>query len=138
MAVGFRIDFLFYQVGHGDFLHSFFSTVSYHLEPNGWGTEYPYLLKQLYNGKLAWTNVPDVINELREIRSKLSKLKPNEVIWDFDDLNKRPPWGENISKDITDLSNYFVTSDGRDLFEVLFKALDDSVTEKTDIEIVSL
>ena len=34
--------------------------------------------------------------------------------------------GTNISPDITDLSDYFVTSDGRDLFEVLLKALGES------------
>lgn len=39
MAVGFKIDFLFYPVGHRDFLHSFFSTISYQLELDGWGTK---------------------------------------------------------------------------------------------------
>ena len=56
MAVGFKVKFYWYQIGHGDFLHSFFSSVAYNLE----------------NGD----------------------------------------WGSDISKDITDLSNYFVTSDG--------------------------
>lgn len=27
---------------------------------------------------------------------------------------KTTPWGNDISEDITDLSNYFVTSDGND------------------------
>lgn len=40
----------------------------------------------------------------------------SKVIWDIDDMTKMPPWGKNISKDITDLSNYFVTSDGKDFF----------------------
>lgn len=35
MVVGFRIDFLFYQIGHGDLLHSFFSTISYQKEDRG-------------------------------------------------------------------------------------------------------
>jgi hypothetical protein len=138
MAVGFKIDFLFYQVGHGDFLHAFFSTISYHLEPEGWGTKYPYLLKQLYNGRLAWSDVPNAIKELEEVRSRLEQFKPKDVVWDIEDLSKRPPWGDNISSDITNLSNYFVTSDGRDLFGVLLKALQDSLSEKTDIELASL
>lgn len=45
MAVGFKVKYYWYQVGHGDFLHSFFSTISHYLEQNGWGTEYPYLIK---------------------------------------------------------------------------------------------
>ena len=32
MAVGFTVAFFYYQIGHGDFLHSFFSTVSYNLD----------------------------------------------------------------------------------------------------------
>ncbi|MFR0955253.1 MAG: Imm70 family immunity protein [Roseburia inulinivorans] len=31
-AVGFKVKFYWYQIGHGDFLHSFFSTVAYNLE----------------------------------------------------------------------------------------------------------
>ena len=138
MAVGFKVEFLFYQVGHGDFLHSFFSTISYHLEPEGWGTKFPFLLKYLYNGKLVWSDVPKAINELEEVRSRLANFEPKDVVWDIEDLSKRPPWGNNISSDITNLSNYFVTSDGSDLFDVLLRALQDSLSEKTDIEIASL
>lgn len=138
MAVGFKVDFLFYQIGHGDFLHSFFSTISYRLEPDGWGTKYPYLLKHLYDGRLDWSDAPKAIKELEEVRSRLKQLTPQDVIWDIEDLSKRPPWGGTISSDITNLSNYFVTSDGRDLFGVLLKALQDSLSEKTDIEITSL
>ena len=138
MAVGFKIDFLFYQIGHGDFLHSFFSTISYHLESEGWGTKYPYLLKHLYNGRLAWSDVPNAKKELEEVRSRLEYFEPKDIVWDIDDLSKTPPWGDNISSDITNLSNYFLTSDGRDLFDVLLKALQDSLSEKTDIEITSL
>lgn len=67
MAVGFKIDFLFYQVGHGDLLHAFFSTISYHLEPEGWGTRYPYLLQHLYKGQLAWSDAASALKELDAI-----------------------------------------------------------------------
>ena len=45
---------------------------------------------------------------------------------------------ENISEDITDLSNYFVTSEGEDFISVLFTALNDSKQMKAPVEIVSL
>ncbi|KGX91209.1 immunity 70 family protein [Pontibacillus marinus] len=138
MAVGFKIDFLWYQVGHGDFLHSFFSTISYHLEPNGWGSEYPYLMNELYQGKLSWKDVPKALTEVGEVRSKLKSFTPDKVIWDIEDTSKQPPWGQNISSTITSLANYFVTSDGRDMFEVLVMALKDAEYEKVDIEIESI
>lgn len=138
MAVGFRIDFLWYQVGHGDFLHSFFSTVCHHLEEERWGTKYPYLMNKLYQGCLEWEDVRFAREELTCIRNRLSKLAPSEVVWDIDDLTKRPPWGDAISNDITDLSNYFVTSDGRDLISIIFQVFDEAETEKHKIEIISL
>lgn len=45
------------------------------------------------------------------------------MIWDIDDRDAQPPWGDNISPEITNLSNYFVTSDGRDLFEAVVEIL---------------
>ena len=32
MATGLMVDFYWYQLGTSDFVHSFFSTISYHLE----------------------------------------------------------------------------------------------------------
>jgi 2,3-bisphosphoglycerate-dependent phosphoglycerate mutase len=138
MTVGFQVDYLWYPVGHGDFLHAFFSTISYHLEPDGWGTRYPHLMNKLYRGKLPWSEVPDAVKELEDVRMKLANMAPDQVIWDIDDLTKQPPWGHDISPDITSLANYFVTSDGRDLFDVLLMALRDAWNEKNDLEIVSL
>lgn len=138
MAVGFKVKHYWYQIGNGDFLHSFFSTISYHLEPNGWGSKYPYLLKDLYNGKLGYENIRKAFDEAKEIKNKLQQYKPNDVIWDIEDLSQRPPWGDRISPTITNLSNYFVTSDGRGLFDVLFIALEDAERIKTDLEIESI
>ena len=44
----------------------------------------------------------------------------------------------NISSDITDLSNYFVTNDGRDLISVLNEAMEDAKEIHSDIEIDKL
>jgi 2,3-bisphosphoglycerate-dependent phosphoglycerate mutase len=137
LAVGFKIDFLCYQLGHGDFLHSFFSSTSYHLEPDGWGIKYPYLLTKLYQGKLRWEDAPKALEDVKNIQFLLKQYNPDQVIWDIDDLSKQPPWKDNISSEITNLSNYFVASDGRDLFEVLQMALQDSIDEKIDLEITS-
>ena len=48
---------------------------------------------------------------------------PKDVVWDIDDLSKQPPWKDNISGDITDLSDYFVTSGGEDFITLFFPAL---------------
>ncbi|WP_281884464.1 immunity 70 family protein [Paenibacillus sp. YYML68] len=135
MAVGFKVNFFWFPVGTGDFLHSFFSTISYHLESEGWGTRYPYLINQVYNGKLGSYDVANVRAELMEIRERLTEYSSSQVIWDIEDLSKQPPWGTNISKEITSLSNYFVTNDGKDLFDVFLEALNCASKYDFDLEI---
>ena len=138
MAVGFTVDFYYYSIGSADFLHSFFSTIAVNLEDKKWGSRFPVLMNELYQGKLSVENTDAAIKELNIIREELKQISPDKVVWDIDDLSKQPPWGKNISKDITDLSNYFVTSDGRDFISVLFTALNDSKEMKAPLEIVSL
>ncbi len=112
-----------YEIGSPDFLHSFFSTVAYHLEDKKWGNRYPCIMNDLYGGELPAEKIPQALAELQEICEKLKSYTPDKVIWDIGDLSKRPPWGDNISEDITDLSDYFVTSDGEDLIGVFMNAL---------------
>lgn len=136
--VGFAVKFYWYQIGSGDFLHSFFSTVAYHLENKKWGSRFPVIMNKLYQGRINCSDADNAINELNIIKKELQDFSPDKVIWDIDDLSKQPPWGNNISDDITDLSNYFVTSDGEDLIEVFFKALRKSKEENCDLEIKSV
>ncbi|WP_242143725.1 MULTISPECIES: Imm70 family immunity protein [unclassified Bacillus cereus group] len=134
--VGFGIDFMFYEVGHPDFLHSFFSTMSYHTEPEGWGTKYPLLMKNLYFDKLNWEDVEEARKNLKEIQSILQKKKPEEIIWDIEDITKRPPWeGKALPSQVVDLVTYFAREDGKTFSDLLFKAFDFSETLKHEIVI---
>ena len=135
MGIGLHVGDIYYEIGTGDYLHSFFSSVSCHLEPGGWGTEYPFLMNELYSGTLRWEEALTVMEEIQAIRERLRLYGPSEVIWDIDDLALRPPWGEDISSDITSLADYYVTSDGKDLIDVLLSALLLAYTEKQNLEI---
>ncbi|WP_147534943.1 immunity 70 family protein [Bacillus marasmi] len=138
MAVGILVDCFYYELGHSDFVHSFFSTISYHLEKEGWGTKYPLLMNELYNDKLNWNEVSVVKANLIEIEQELSKYLPEQVIWDIDDLSKNPPWGDKISPKVTSLANYFATNDGKTFFEVLRTAIDVAEEDKCYLEIHKL
>ena len=138
MAVGFKIKFYWYQIGSGDFLHSFFSTVAYRLEKGIWGSVYPVIMNELYQGELSSDKVSLAIGELKSIKNELKKLSSDQVIWDIDDLSKQPPWGNDISADITDLSNYYVTSDGEDFLTIFEHALQKALELNSPIVIGSL
>lgn len=124
-----------YEIGTSDFLTSFFDTIEYRLTRGIFGKKYPVVLNEFYNGYLKYENLDNAEKELKDIQKRLKKLKPSKVIWDKNDLNKKPPWGDNISSDITDLSNYHVTSDGKVLFDVIFRAIEKGKSEKSGIKI---
>lgn len=138
MAVGIFVDPDFYTIGTGNFLHCFFSNIAYHLENGQWGDRFPYLMENLYNGLLEKQYVENAIEELHTVKKEFSHIPPQKIIWDIEDLSQQPPWGNDISEDITDLSNYFVTSEGDDLFDVLFEALDVAKDDNENVEIKQL
>ena len=134
MSVGIKVGSITDEIGTEDFFHAFYSTVSGRLEAH-WGERFPSLM-HLYDGRLPCEQAPAALAELAEIRSKLEAFRPDSVIWDIEDRAKMPPWGSNISADITNLSNYFVTSTGRDLIDLLQEALEASRDEHRPAEIV--
>ena len=123
MGVGIKVGSVISEVGAPSFLHCFFSTISYHLEPGGWGSRFPLLMNDLYEGELTANKVLEALSDIATIRAELGSISPAGVVWDINDLNAKPPWGSDISPHITSLANYFVTSTGRDLFEMLVECL---------------
>lgn len=138
MAVGFKVKYYWYHIGQGDLLHSFFSTVAYNLENKNWGSRFPIIMNELYQGKMNWIDADKAIEELNVIKEELQALSPDKVVWDIEDLSKQPPWENNISKDITSLANYFVTSDGEDFITIFLHALEMSKEVSCDVEIKSM
>lgn len=138
MAVGFKVKFYWYQIGHGDFLHSFFSTIAYNLENEKWGSRFPVIMNKLYQGKIERENTDKALEELSIIKKELQALSPEKIVWDIEDLSKQPPWGNDISKDITNLANYFVTSDGNEFLTVFSHALEKAKEVNAEIEIKSM
>ncbi|MBU3026023.1 immunity 70 family protein [Zobellia galactanivorans] len=135
MGLHLRTGSFSYEVGRSDFLASFFDTIEIRLTKGLFGKKYPTVLNEFYNGNLKYENLERAEKELIDIQKRLKKHKPSKVVWDKFDLNKMPPWEGNISSHITDLSNYFVTSDGKDLFKVIFQAIETAKSEKSGITI---
>lgn len=125
MTVGIQLGSVTDEIGSGDFLHAFFSSISGNLEADGWGTRFPTLVGKLYGGELHQDDAIAALSELNQVKQDLAQLPPSRVIWDIEHRDKAPPWGGKISADITNLSNYFLTSTGRDLIDVLKEILEE-------------
>jgi len=123
-----------FEVGSDSLFYCFFSTVSANLEPGGWGSRFPTLMR-LYEGRVAAADLALLRKELAATRNELKTLPLSKIVWNFEHRDLQPPWGNNINRNITDLSNYFVTSDGKNLFETLFQAIAEAERQKVPIEV---
>jgi len=123
VSIGFWVGERAWLVGTPDFLFALFSTISARLEPAGWGSRFPLLMGPLYEGALPAAQAAGARAELAAVRAELAQLAPSAVVWDVEDRSKTPPWGDDIAPSITTLADYFVTSDGEDLLDVLDAAL---------------
>lgn len=121
MALGLLVGDASWRVGSPDLLHAFFSTISVRLEPLGWGTRFPALLNDLYQGELSVDGVETALSELLLARRELQSMPPSAIVWDADDPAARPPWGDKVAA--PDLAGCFWTEDGRSLFDVVGAAL---------------
>ena len=134
----FTVKYYIYTIGTADFLHAFFSTVCGRLENGKWSSRFPHLMNELYQGVLTVKHLAAGTEELSQIKQELAQFAPDQVIWDIDDRSLTPPWGDNISDDITDLSNYFVTSEGEDFLSVFAAALDKAQQRNASLKIQTI
>jgi hypothetical protein len=136
MPVGLLVaDMFYYELGHGDFVHSFFSTICYRLEGKKWGNVYPILMNKLYSSKVDSKDLSKLKSEVNAIRNKFLKLRPSEIIWDIENLETPTPWGEKIDKKVTSLENYFATSRGETFFEIFIDVIGKAEKDNSTIEL---
>lgn len=138
MSVGLMVGYNWWIIGEGSLFNSFFSTIYVRLENNQWGSRYPVIMNKLYWGDVPFESVESGIAELVSIQEELKKFLPQDVIWDFEDLSLTPPWGNNIAEHITNLSHYFITSSGKDSFEVLLTSFRFALEHGQNVSVKSI
>lgn len=115
------------RIGYGDFVYSFFSTVSYRLEgPGNWGKRFPRLLLDLCDGGLVKNeNLNELEAELKTIYKKFEKMPLSDVIYDMEDLSKPMPNDLMPSEDegVKNLAQLWVTPRGRRIYLDTFEQL---------------
>lgn len=105
------------DIGFDIVLHSLLSTVALHLEGGNWGQRFPLIMLKLYRGKLDAEDAVAAFNELQAIQAGLASLSPAQVVWDINDLARRPPWGQAINPTTTSMANYHATVDSTNLLD---------------------
>lgn len=133
MSLSLWIEEKSYTIGSSSFLKSFFSTIFIRLENKDWGKLFPVIMNEFYMGELNYKRCDMAIEEVLKIREMFKNFSHDQIVWDFEDINAKPPWGNDISNSITSLSNYFWTSDGKDLFDVLLSVFKEAKSKKRKV-----
>lgn len=122
-----------WTVGDDAFLHSFFSTVAYQVERDGWGSRVPTLTIDLYGGRLPAERLEAALAELALVRPKLEQLPPTARVFAYEDPNKPSPWP--VPPGAATLAACFLTANGDNLLDILQEALEAACEAGADVEI---
>ncbi|MGD1054439.1 MAG: Imm70 family immunity protein [Candidatus Dormibacteria bacterium] len=124
MTIAFRQRSVLTEIGPGALLHSLFSTVAVRLEGGQWGERYPLIMSRIYGGHLDQADAVAALVEMEQIRERLARLDPGEVVWDAERPTQAPPWGHTVGPHVTSMANYFVTTTGRNLVNEIIDNLE--------------
>ncbi len=137
MTVAIKQENVFTEIGPGAILHGFFSTICATLENGVWGSHFPKLMNELYQGKLGASDLHAAKDEMSEVISQL-KTKPIEgLVWDIEDPNIEVPSEYDKSQNRSSLYEYFKTTTGRNLAFEIADNIDAALEFGGDVEIVS-
>ena len=117
MTIAFRHGAVITEIGINVVLHSLLSTVAVRLEGGEWGAHFPLIMIKLCQGRLDAPDADTALLELRQIRAGLATLAPAELIWDFNDLSRQPPWGDAVAPRTTSMADYHTTNASRNLLD---------------------
>jgi hypothetical protein len=122
MRIFIWVDTRRFEVGSPAFFHCFFSTIAYRLEGDAWGSRFPTFMLEFYKGRLATGHALTALEELAVISNELELLPLDDLVWDFDDLDRQPPWEPGIRETLTCAADCFYTPAGIYLPEVIHDA----------------
>lgn len=137
MTVAFKQENIITEIGPGGLLHSLFSTIAFHLESGNWGSEFPVIMNELYSGKLEEASASKALIEANAIKEGLSKLEPEKVIWDIENLSEKAPWGDEIGDHVKNVAMFYVTLNGLNLVDELVENIESICQYGGNLELIS-
>lgn len=137
MTTGIKSGSVVTEIGPGAIVHALFSTISFNLEPDGWGSRFPSLMQKLYQGKLPVTDTKKSLEEILVVSRELSLIPKQKIVWDIENLALVPPSEYQPNHAATSLVDYFLTVTGRDLLIEIKDSIESAVEFGDVVEIIS-
>jgi hypothetical protein len=122
----FQVDFLWYPLGSEEVVHSLFSTISYNLEPNGWGTKFPILMHNLYSGRVEIADINKAQDEYNIIKEHIKNIPTRSVVFDISDVTLEDTYlVDNRSR--KNVYEYFQIDKNASFIDALGKAIERAI-----------
>lgn len=113
------------EIGGNPITGALFYSIAHHLEKREWGSKYPIIMNELYYNGIEVEHLEQGLKEIKEIKEKLKGYAPEQIVWDYEDLDLTIPWINNISSNVTDLSNIFLSPyDRNNILDVIIEAIE--------------
>ena len=122
------------SIGGSDTWQTLCSTIRYHLTPSK--KQIPNVFLFIEKGHCDSQDCLSTAREFNLVRDLLSRFEPNQIVYDDQNPNRQPPWGDKISPVITSCSNYLTTGNGDDLLAEIVKILTYAAYAKVSIDVV--
>lgn len=122
LPVGINVNGLLTEIGSSELLEAFFATVGGRLEPEGWGSRFPELMEEFYEGRLASEQAPAVLGHLEQIAEELRQLPPGQAIFDHEFQDAPEP--ADVRGDAESLYDYFQARGNVPLVAVMIHLLE--------------
>ena len=74
------------------------------------GGRFPGIMIDLYGGDVPPDRASAAKRELESIRAQLRRFSPSDVVWDYENLSARLPWGDNIAARVILARSTFIDS----------------------------
>lgn len=84
-------------------------------------------------GKCDTENAGRTAEQFEIIKKELQRIDVDQVVYDFEQPDKKAPWEGNINPLIHDCSTLFTTADGKDLLNEIIDILRYGDVKKVDI-----
>ena len=124
----------FVNVGGGDTWISLMSTVDVRLKKCS--KDISAAVNFLHSGECSAEDALKTAKQFNIIRDELSKLSPDKIVYDADDLKKKAPWAGHISPVVTSCANFYTTADGNDLLFEIVNILTYAGTNNVSVELM--
>lgn len=121
------------SLGGSDTWQTLCSTVRYHLANSE--EQLLHVFAFIDGGHSDCQNCLSTAREFNLVRDRLSQIEPGQIIYDYKNPEKQPPWGDNISPVITSCANYLTTGDGDDLLAEIVKILTYAAFAKVSVDV---